>query len=130
MLDQRLCIKGTVAELDVIAPICNSHSCCKDRYFSVIFQTFSQFFYFRDLNKQQSHHSWSDGSLYLGLETTFTGHKGSCLASDKVEQSSFQRIPLIDVTKIDIFSEYCSFFTDFLLQRLYLQIKFVILSHN
>ena len=28
------------------------------------------------LNKQQSHHSWSDGSLYLGLETTFTGHKG------------------------------------------------------
>lgn len=27
-------------------------------------------------NKQQSHHSWSDGSLCLGLETTFAGHKG------------------------------------------------------
>ena len=40
MLDQRLCIKGTVAELDVIAPICNSHSCCKDKHYFVNFQTF------------------------------------------------------------------------------------------
>ena len=40
MLDQRLCIKGTVAELDVIAPICNSHSWCKDKHNFVNFQTF------------------------------------------------------------------------------------------
>ena len=52
-------------------------------------------------NKAITHQS--GGSLYLGLETTFAGHKGSCLASDKVERSSFQRIPLFDAAKIDIF---------------------------
>ncbi|MBO5632604.1 MAG: hypothetical protein J5965_26415 [Aeriscardovia sp.] len=36
--------KRTVAELDAIAPICNSHSCCKNKHIIVIFQTFSLFF--------------------------------------------------------------------------------------
>ena len=43
--------------------------------------------------------------MVMPVEATFTGHKGSCLASDYVERSSFLRIPLIDAAKIALFYE-------------------------
>jgi len=55
-------------------------------------------------NKQQSHHSWSDGSLCLGLETTFAGHKGC---------HPFSEFPF-DTAKISIFLLSSKLFPEYL----------------
>ena len=51
---------------------------------------------------------FSDGSLILGLETTFAGHKGC---------HPFCEIPRFDAAKISLISEHSNFFETFLLKK-------------